>query len=122
MHEKKTNIISTYPNRTCIESRRILKKYKKQWQKGNLENSNRKASKWLKKAGYLGADDLEIIDCNNDTAMDDLETVDFNDDTEISNSIYLKKESGTKDIEIIKQVPLHPRERLKRKIKAELNN
>ena len=87
-----------------------------------MENSNRKASKWLKKADYLGADDLEIIDCNNDTAMDDLETVDFNDDTEISNSIDLKKESGTKDIEFIKQVPLHPRERLKRKIKAELNN
>ena len=34
---EKTNIISTYPNRTRIESRRILKKYQKQQQKGNLK-------------------------------------------------------------------------------------
>ena len=34
---EKTNIISTYPNRTCIESCRILKKYQKQQQKGNLK-------------------------------------------------------------------------------------
>ena len=88
---KKTNIISTYSNRTRIESRRILKKYQKQWQKGNLKKRNKNASKWLKKAGYLGTDDLETINYNNDTPMDDLETVDFNDDTEMSALIDLKK-------------------------------
>ena len=36
----------------------------------------------------------------------------------MSDLIDLKKE----DIELVKQVPLHPRERLKRKRKAELNN
>ena len=50
--------------------------------------------------------------------MDDLETVDFNNDTEMSDLIDLKKE----DIEFVKQVPLHPKERLKRKRKVELNN
>ena len=72
----------------------------------------------LKKAGYLGTDDLETINYSNDTPMDDLETVDFNNDTEMSNLIDVKKE----DIKFVKQVPLHPRERLKRKRKAELNN
>ena len=33
-----------------------------------------------------------------------------------------KKTSGTKEIEFVKQVSLHPRKRLKRKRKAELNN
>ena len=50
--------------------------------------------------------------------MDDLETVNFNNDTEMSHFIDLKKE----DTEFFKQVPLYPRERLKRKRKAELNN
>ena len=59
----------------------------------------------------MGTDNLKTIDYNNDTPMDDLETVDFNDDTEMSDLIDLKKESGIKDIEFIKQVPLHPRER-----------
>ena len=72
----------------------------------------------LKKAGYLGTDDLETINYSNDTPMDDLETVDFNNDTEMSDLIDLKKEV----IEFVKQVPLHPRERLKRKRKAELTN
>ena len=54
--------------------------------------------------------------------MDDLETVDSNDDTEMSDLIDLKKTSGTKEIEFVNQVPLHPRERLKRKRKAEVNN
>ena len=48
--------------------------------------------------------------------MDDLETVDFNNDTEMSDLIDLKKE----DIEYVKQVPLYPRERLKRKEKLNL--
>ena len=61
-----------------------------------------------KKSGCLGSGDLETIDYNNDTEMSDL--------------IDLKKESGTKEIELIKQVPLHPANRLKRKRKSEINN
>ena len=34
-----------------------------------------------KHAGFLGADDLQIIDYNNDVTLDDLETTDFNNDT-----------------------------------------
>ena len=75
-----------------------------------------------KKAGYLGSDDLQTIDYNNDTPIDDLETVDFNNDTEMSDLIDLKETSGTKEVEFMKQVHLHPRERLKRKRKSELNN
>ena len=56
------------------------------------------------------------------TPIDDLEIVDFNNDTEMSDLIDLKGTSGTKEVEFIKQVSLHPRERLKRKKKAELNN
>ena len=50
--------------------------------------------------------------------MDDLETLDFNNDTEMSDSIDLKEG----DIEFVEHVPLHPRERLKRKRKVELYN
>ena len=41
---KKVKII-THPNRTCIESGRILKKYQKQQKTGDLKKSNKKASK-----------------------------------------------------------------------------
>ena len=90
-----------------------------------MKKSNKKASKWLKKAGYLGIDDLETTDYNNDIPMDDLKTIDFNNDTEMSDLIDLKKTSGTKeiqsvkevlsknDITFIRQVPIHPRDRLK---------
>ena len=47
-----------------------------------MKKSNKKASKWLKEAGYLGIDDLETIDYSNDEPMDDHEIVDFNNDTE----------------------------------------
>ena len=77
-------ITSTHPNRIHLESHRMLRIYQRQWQKDNLKKLNKKASKWLKKAGYLGTDDLETIDYNNDTPMDDLETVDFNNGTEMS--------------------------------------
>ena len=80
-----------------------MRKYHRQRQKGNLKKLNEKASKWSKKACYLGTDDLETINYNNDTPMDDLETVDFNNDTEMSDLIDLKKE----DIEFVKQVPLY---------------
>ena len=77
---------------------------------------------WHWASNYLGTDDLQTIDYNNETPIDDLETVDFNNDTEMSDLIDLKETSGTKEVEFIKQVPLHPRERLKRKRKAELND
>ena len=69
-----------------------------------MKKSNKKASKWLKKAGYLGIDDLETTDYNNDVPMDVFETIDFNNDTEVSDLTNLKKTSGTKEIESIKQV------------------
>ena len=40
----------------------------------------------------------------------------------MSDLIDLKREIGTNNTEVIKQVPLRPRKRLKRKRKAELNN
>ena len=53
-----------------------------------------------KKAGFLGTDDLQTIDYNNDVTLDDLETVDFNDDTQMTDltdidKIDLKKSSAT---------------------------
>ena len=71
-------------------------------------------------ASYLG--NLQAIDYTNDTPIDDFETVDFNNDTEMSDLIDLKETSGTKEVKFNKQVPLHPRERLKRKRNVELNN
>ena len=109
-------IISIHPNRTRLESRRILKKCQRQQKKCNLKKLNKKASKWLKKAGYLGTDDLETIYYNNDTPMDDLGTVDLNNDTEMSDLIDLKKEN----IEFVEQALLHLRERLKEKEKLYL--
>ena len=53
-----------------------------------------------KHAGFLGADDLQIIDYNNDVTLDDLETIDFNNDTQMTDltdidKIDLKKTSAT---------------------------
>ena len=71
-------------------------------------------------ASYLS--NLQAIDYTNDRPIDDFETVDFNNDTEMSDLIDLKETSGTKEVKFSNQVPLHPRERLKRKRKVELNN
>ena len=77
----------------------IWKKYQRQRQK-KAEKTNKKASKWLKKAGFLGTDDLQAIDYNNDVSLDDIETVDFNDDTQMADlndidKVDLKKNSAT---------------------------
>ena len=93
-----------------------MKKCQRQQKKCNLKKLNKKASKWLKKAGYLGTDDLETIYYNNDTPMDDLGTVDLNNDTKMSDLIDLKKEN----IEFVEQALLHLRERLKEKEKLYL--
>ena len=47
---------------------------------------------WLKKAGYLEVDDLDI-NYNNNTNVDDLERVDYNKNTNINDleKTYLKK-------------------------------
>ena len=56
---------------------------------------------WLKKAVYLGTDDLETIHYNNDTNienLDDVETVNYKNDTNQSDldNTNLKKTSGAK--------------------------
>ena len=71
-----------------------------------MEKTNKKASKWFKKAGFLRTDDLQTIDFNasindlastNDASINDLETVDFHNDIEMNdvNDIDLKKASAT---------------------------
>ena len=97
---KKIKIISN-PNSICLAFHRIIKKYQKQRQKGSLKNiKNKKSAEWLKKAGFLGTDNLQTIDCNNDATLDDLETIDFNNDTQMTDltdidKIDLKKTSAT---------------------------
>ena len=64
-----------------------------------LKKANKKAADWLRKSGYLGTDDLETIDYNNNTNTNnlaDVETIDYNNDTNVNdlNDINLKKTSG----------------------------
>ena len=146
---KKVKII-TDPNRLCLASNRIKKKYFHQKSKGMLKRSNKKATAWLRKAGYLDTDDLETIDYNNDSNindLDDVETVDYNNDNNLNNldDTDLKKVSGKRiaakkivkkyrnlarkkpyqrvskktddNIVFLKQVPVHPRDRLAKRNK-----
>ena len=80
---KKVKII-TDQNRLLLASNRIKKKYERQRQKGRHKKVNKKASKWLKRAGYLDTDDLETINYNNDTNMDNIETVDYDNGTNVN--------------------------------------
>ena len=62
------------------------------------KKGNKKAADWLKRAGFLGTDDLETVDYNNDTSindLDDAETINHNNDTKVSDldNINLKKTS-----------------------------
>ena len=115
-----------------------------------LKRSNKKATAWLRKAGYLDTDDLETIDYNNDSNindLDDVETVDYNNDNNLNNldDTDLKKVSGKRiaakkivkkyrnlarkkpyqriskktddNIVFLKQVPVHPRDRLAKRNK-----
>ena len=61
----------------------LRKKFQRQRQKGNLKKANKKASKWQKRAVFLGTDGLQTIDYNNHVSVNDIETVDFNNDTEM---------------------------------------
>ena len=79
-------------------------------------------------------DDLETIDYNNDTSIDDLNDIVSNSkkgkNTQLAAKKILKKykkiaqnkKGKTEDVTFIKQVPLHPRERMKRnrKVKTEI--
>lgn len=58
-----------------------LKKYQSQRQKGSLEKTSKKATKWLKKASFLETDDLKIIDYNNDANLVDVANVNYNNNT-----------------------------------------
>ena len=51
-----------------LASNRIVKKIWKQRQKGK----KKKSAQWLKKAGFLKTDNLQIIDSNDDLPLDDL--------------------------------------------------
>ena len=87
---KKIKIIHN-PNSIRLASNRIIKKYQKQRHKGSLKKTNKKSIEWLKKAGFLGTDDLQIIDYNNDLTLDDLETVDFNNHTKMTDLTDIDK-------------------------------
>ena len=63
------------------------------------KKTKKKASKWLKKASFLGTDNLQTIDYNNDTSLDNLEAVDFNNDTQMIDltNVDLKKTSAAQE-------------------------
>ena len=97
---KKVKIITTNSNQLRLASNRIKKKYLRQKSWGTLKQTNKKAAYWLRKAGFLGADDLETIDYNNDANindLDDVETVNYNNGTNVSklDNVNLNKTSGT---------------------------
>ena len=81
-------------------------------QEGSLKKTNKKATKWLEKAGFLEKNYLETINYNNDVNLDDVATVDYNNDTNPSNlnndieKMDLKKKSATRNAakEIIKKI------------------
>ena len=80
-------------------SNRIKKRYLHQKSGGILKKAKKKAADWFRKARFLGTDDLETIDYNNDTNVndfDDVETITYNNDTNINNldNVNLKKTSG----------------------------
>lgn len=93
---KKVKII-TDPNRIRLAFNRIMKKYQRQRQKGSLKKSNKKATKWLKKVGFLRTDNWQTTDYNNDVSVNDIETVDFNNNTQMRyvNDVDLKRTSVT---------------------------
>ena len=98
--------IITDPNRLCLASNRIKKKYICQKSKGTLKKAKNKAADWLKKAGFLGTDDLQTIDYNNDANkndLDDLETINYNNDTNISDLDNINlKETSEAQVKIVK--------------------
>ena len=79
------------PKSMRLASNRIIKIYLKQIRKESLKITNKKSVEWLKKAGFLGTDNLQTTDNNNDVTLDDLETIDFNIDTQMTDLINIDK-------------------------------
>ena len=68
-----------------------------------MKETNKKAAKYLRKAGYLDTEDLETVDYNNDNNIndfDDVVTVDYNFDNNLKDidEIDLKKMSPAKKL------------------------
>ena len=68
--------------------------------KSKSKKRHKKSAELLKKAGFLGADDLQTTDYNNDITLDDLKTIDFNNHTQMTDLTGigkkdLKKTSAT---------------------------
>ena len=96
---KKVKIITTNSNQLRLASNRIKKKYLSQKLREILKNANKKTADWLRKAWFIGTDNLETIDYNNDTNindLDDVETITYKNDTNINDldNINLKKTPG----------------------------
>ena len=100
---KKIKIIPN-PNSVRLASNRIIKKYQKQRQKGSLKKANKKSTEWLKKASFLGTDNLKTIDYNNNITLDDLETIDFNNDTQMTDLTDIDKIDLKKTLQYNKQL------------------
>ena len=79
------------PKSMRLASNRIIKIYLKQIRKESLKITNKKSVEWLKKAGFLGTDNLQTTNNNNDVTLDDLETIDFNIDTQMTDLINIDK-------------------------------
>ena len=91
---KKTNLLEPATSR-------INRKHQQQKQRKELTKRNKKAAKYLKKAGYLDVYDAETVDYSNDTNLDDVATVDYSNDSKLSDidediqKVDLKKKSAT---------------------------
>ena len=81
-----------------------IKKYQKQRQKGSLKKANKKSTEWLKKASFLGTDNLKTIDYNHNITLDDLETIDFNNDTQMTDLTDIDKIDLKKTLQYNKQL------------------
>ena len=89
-----------------IASRTVRKKYKKIRQNKNkkIKKATKIAIDELKKSKHIQTNDTETVDYNNDININDIQTVDYNNDV---NCFDLDS-----NVEFIKQVPVHPRQRL----------
>ena len=126
-------------NRLESAAARIKRKYQRQKQRKELTKINKKAAKYLKKAGYLDVDDAKTVDYSNNTNSGDVATIDYNNDNKDIQKVDLKKKSATiaakkiltkyknlkrkttlknykhlnkdnnDDVIFIKQVPVHPK-------------
>ena len=118
---KKVKIITTNSNQLRLASNRIKEKYLRQKLREILKNANKKTADWLRKAWFIGTDDLETIDYNNDTNindLDDVETITYKNDTNINDldNVNLKKTLGLQIAakKIVKNIEIWPEKNLTR--------